>query len=326
MISIYMYVQSRKGMMMKNLHKTTALAVSSLLYVSAVCANTMMYESTALAQLLKEEMRRPEYAQEILPNNFTHVIQLLDYGTKTDQPRAYAQLVLRRMTNVLKSAHYVNAHAAQQLIAQLATALEPYIVSHRYRAFLGGKAVADFDMLERFNTCVTYHLYKKFSTEYESFKNDPGNFLDALSVDIMHIAQEETSIEQLRQTTYRFLEVMLSKMIWSPEEGQATWRTVKIIADQLAGLMEVNAIDNLEDLDDLYRTLVYRFCYFIDLTAPSLDAEFYQIVREDLKNGSLLFLETEDEDPCIETKAEVLHRTILTGQAKRHAYIKQTSR
>jgi len=313
-------------MFMKYLQTSMVIMVSSLLSMSAISAASVMYESTALAQLLKEEMRRPEYPQEILPNNFTHVIQLLEYGTKTDQPRAYAQLVLRRFSNLLKSAHYVNAHAAQELLKQLPAALEPYITSHRYRSFLGGKAVADFEMLERFNTCVTYHLYKKFSTEYEQFKNDPGTFLDALSVDIMHIAQEEVSIEQLRQTTYRFLEVLLSKMIWSPEEGQETWKTVRTISDQLAGLMEVNAIDSLEDLDDLYRTLVYRFCYFIDLTAPTLDAAFYQTVMGDLKSGGLLLIETEDEDPCIETKAEVLQRTLFSGQARRQAYLKQTTR
>lgn len=281
-----------------------------------------MQEPTALVQLLKEEMRRPEYAQEILPNNFTHIIQLLEYGTKTDQPRAYAQLVLRRFSNLLKSARYVNAHAAQQLLAQLPAALAPYVNSHRYQAFLAGKSIGDFEMLERFNACVNYHLYKKFGGDYESFKNDPASFLDALSVDIMHIAQEEVSIEQLRQTTYRFLEIMLSKLIWSPEEGIATWRTMRTVSDHLASLMEVNIIESLEDLDDLYRTLVYRFCYFVDLTAPSLDTEFYQIVREDLKSGNFLFIETEDEDPCIETKAEVLQRTFMTGQAKRQAYLK----
>lgn len=311
---------------MKYLHKTTALAVSSLLYVSSVCTGSVMYESNALAQLLKEEMRQPEYAQEILPNNFTHVIQLLEYGTKTEQPRAYAQLVLRRFSNLLKSAHYVNAHAAQQLLSQLSGALEPYIISHQYRSFLGGKPVADFEMLERFNTCVTYHLYKKFSSEYEAFKNDPGTFLDALSVDIMHIAQEEVSIEQLRQTTYRFLEIMLSKLVWSPEEGKETWAVVRGISDKLANLVEVNAIDNLEDLDDLYRTLTYRFCYFVDLTATSLDVEFYRIVTQDLKSKDLLILETEDTDTCIETKAEVLQRTLLNGQAKRQAYIRNNGR
>lgn len=311
---------------MKYLLKTSIFAASSLLCSSLFCADSVMYESNALAQLLKEEMRQPDYAREVLPNNFAHVIQLLEYGTKTDQPRAYAQLVLRRFSNLLKSAQYVNAHAAQEMLTKLTAALEPYIVSHRYRAFLGGKPVAEFEMMERFETCVTYHLYKEFSTKYENFKTDPGNFLDALAVDIMHIAQEEVSIEQLRQTTYRFLEVVLSKLIWSPTEGLATWRTVKGISDKLAGLVEINALDSLEDLDDLYRTLTYRFCYFVDLTAPSLDAEFYQTIQNEIKANNLLILETEDEDTCIETKAEVLKRTLLTGSAKRQAYIKQVAR
>lgn len=311
---------------MKYLYTGFALTLSSLLFASALCADSVMYESNALAQLLKEEMRQPDYAREVLPNNFTHVIQLLEYGTKTNQPRAYAQLVLRRFSNLLKSAQYVNAHAAQEMLSKLAVALEPYIVSHRYRSFLGGKPVAEFEMMERFETCVTYHLYKEFSTKYEDFKNDPGNFLDALSVDIMHIAQEEVSIEQLRQTTYRFLEVVLGKLVWTPAEGISTWRTVKGISDKLAGLVEINALDSLEDLDDLYRTLTYRFCYFIDLTAPSLDAEFYQTIQNEIKAKDLLILETEDVDTCIETKAEVLQRTLLTGAAKRQAYIKQVTR
>ncbi len=310
---------------MKHLHRSLIL---SICFISSTifCKSSVIYESNALAQLLRDEMRQPEYAHEILPNNFAHVIQLLEYGTKTNQPRSYAQLVLRRFTNLLKSTQYVNAHAAQQLIGQLVTSLEPYISSHQYKAFLGEKSITDFDMMERFNTMVNYHLYKKFSMEYGQFKDDPGSFLDALSIDIMHIAQEEVSIEQLRQSVYRFMEVMLSKLIWSPEEGLATWRNLKGVSDKLAALVEINALDSLEDLDDLYRTLVYRFCYFVDLTAPILDAEFYTVVQTELKSKNLLVLETEDFDTCIETKAEVLQRTMLSGYAKRQAYLKQVMR
>lgn len=307
---------------MKYLHKRLILT-GCLLTSSLFCAKSVMYESNALAQLLRDEMRQPEYARDILPNNFAHVIQLLEYGTKTNQPRSYAQLVLRRFSNLLKASQYVNAHAAQQMLDQLSQALEPYISSHRYKNCLGDKPITEFELLDRFNTCVTYHLYKKFSAEYGQFKEDPGSFLDTLSLDIMHIAQEEISIEQLRQTTYRFMEIVLGKLVWSPEEGLATWRTVNGISDKLANLVEVNALDSIEDLDDLYRTLVYRYCYFVDLTSTFFDMEFYQTIQNDVKSNNLLIFETEDFDTCIETKAEVLQRTMFSAAAKRQAHIKQ---
>ena len=61
------------------------------------------------------------------------------------------------------------------------------------------------------------------------------------------------------------------------------------------------------------------------LSQLNVDSEFFDAVHYDLKTKDLLMLETEDDDSCIETKAEVLIRTLFTAQAKRQAYIKLNS-
>ena len=269
------------------------------------------------------EVKKPEFQKEILPHDFTCFIDLLQYGNKTRQSRAYTYSLVKLFSNILKGSEYVNAYAFSTLLEQLPNTLKDYFIVRKAENYLGNKTLYDVDMLDRFKEVVNAMLYTKFTSEFEVFKKEPGEFLDNLSGEIMQIAEEEMSIEQLRQSIIRFLEIGLSKLVWSPEDEGKTWKSVKTVSHQLATLVDNNILVDVNDLDDLFWTLVYRYCYFLDITGSDLSIEFYEKVKSDIAGQQLLFLELEEqEDRLVESKASYLTRSLLQAEAKCRAYKK----
>ena len=166
-------------------------------------------------------------------------------------------------------------------------------------------------------------LYSRFISQFKSFKDNPVDFLDSLSHDIVTtIDQREitppadpTHAEELRKVTLMFLETGLSRLIWNPADLDETWRSVKRIADDLSKLFDHNVIVDQEDLNDLFRTLIERYCLFIDITGADLPIDFFDRVKQDIEAQSLLFLDLEEEDD-VESKAERLMRSLVHAQQK----------
>ena len=65
-----------------------------------------------------------------------------------------------------------------------------------------------------------------------------------------------------------FLEIAMAKLIWSPEEHEKIWENVKAISRQLEVLIQHNILNDANDLDDLYWTLIHRFCFFLEIAIP----------------------------------------------------------
>ena len=91
--------------------------------------------------------------------------------------------------------------------------------------------------------------------------------------------------------------------------------SVKVIAKNLTTLKEHNII-NQDDLDDLFKSLLERFCHFLDLAGSDLSVEVIQKIKEDIASGNLMFLELEEQEDFMETKSERLGRSIIQTEAK----------
>ena len=270
---------------------------------------------------LQKELKTPQYCKEILPNNFSYLTDLLQYGNDVGQPRAYIRSVFKLFSNLLKGAEYVNAYAFSDLIDQFPSLIKQHLTAQESRTYLNNTALYDANMFDRFKATVNNMLYMKFSTEYEAFKQNPEQFLENISNDIVKTVQEEVSIEQLRQGVIRFCEVGLGKLIWSPEDQEKTWHCVKSISNRLATLLEHNILDDVNDLDDLYWTLVHRYCFFIDITNADMPVKFYQNVKNDIASQQLLLFELDEQDTnFIEPKIQFLTRTLLNAEAKSRAF------
>lgn len=269
---------------------------------------------------IQHHMKMPAYTREILPNDFSHVSHLLTFGTQNQQPPLYLRSVIKSFTNLLKRSPYVNAVAFSKLLEDLPEQLLPYFSLPVSRSYITDTRLYDAAFADRFKITINSALYGKFSTEYESFRQDPEAFLRTLSTDITTLAQEEMVQEQVRQSLIRFCEVALSKLIWDPTAHEATWFTTKRIGEQLARLLECNILDDTNDLEDLHATLLNRYCYFIDITSTDMPSSFFAAIKNDLKSNDIVLFALAEQDGILESKLAYMQRTLIEAEtaAYRH--------
>jgi hypothetical protein len=253
--------------------------------------------SVGVNRYLKEIFNEPLYAEEFLPNNFAHLLELLQ---KKNQTPDYIKSVFRLFTNKLKASGYVNAYSCDEMIVQLPSLLKKYFVIDQARQFESTKEI------------IHELMYSSLSTQFDQFKAAPSAFLTELSAKI------EEAVE-LRKVIVLFLETALSKLVWSPQEHNESWKSIKTISDHLADLYEHQLITDVEDLNSLYITLVERYCVFLDIANPYLTSEFYQTVKNDITTESIGMFAVAEQEKHLETKAQRLLRATLMGQARTQA-------
>lgn len=268
---------------------------------------------------IQQQMRKTEYAREILPNDFSYLLHLLQFGLKNQQSSLFLRSVTKSFTNILKRSRYVNAIAFSQLLEELPQYILPYFTLPISQTYLSNTALHDITFVDRFKASVNNMLYVKFSTEYESFRQDPTSFLQTISGTIVTIAQEELMQEQARQGIIRFCELALSKLIWDPAEQERTWSTTKKIAEQIVQLLEYNILDDTNDVEDLHLTLLNRYCYVIEIAATHMSPSFYSAIKNDLTSNIVLFALAE-QDNFLESKLSYMQRILIEAETALYRY------
>lgn len=292
--------------------KRNQLTVPQEQDIFAQLAQPITLTPDGIKNFLRHTYNHHDYALEFLPNNFSHLLQFLRKGQETHQKRAYVQSVFRLFTNKLKAGSYVNAYAFSDMLEELPKLIEEYFV-----VLKSGKSN------EHMHEHINEMLYSRFLSQFKSFKNNPVEFLDSLSHDIVTTIEEQheanptdpIGVEELRKTILMFLEVGLSKLIWNPEDQDDTWRSVKNIADDLSALFEHNIIVDQDDLNDLFRSLIERYCFFIDVTGSDFTPEFFDRVKQDIETNPLLLFNLEEEEE-VESKKQRLTRSLSQAQQK----------
>ena len=159
-------------------------------------------------------------------------------------------------------------------------------------------------------------LYCKFSAEYAEFKQSPEEFLQQISEEIALVNQHTINLDKLRNTIVRFLELTLSKVLWAPEDHVHTWGSVKEISQGLTVLFERGVLEDVNDLDDLFWSLIHRYTYFLDIVGSLMQSHLYDEINNDIAAHSLLLLTLPEQDSFILDKASVLSRAIERVQEK----------
>lgn len=77
------------------------------------------FTTSGLQCYLKHVYNHPKYAQDVLPNDFSHIIQFLEYGKNSNQTEEYTISVLRLFHQKFFSLEYVNAVQLSKLIEAL---------------------------------------------------------------------------------------------------------------------------------------------------------------------------------------------------------------
>ena len=266
-----------------------------------------------IKNFLQHVYNRSEYA-EILPTNLSHIMQMLQHGKKNNQSRAYVKSVIKLFGNKLKGVSHINAYAYSFMLADFPDLLGNY--------FLIKRSANLYKYKETLNTI----LYQTFLAKYDFFKQSPQEFFDVLSQEIIETLQhdlpmlsDDISTEELRHTIVRFLEIGINKLIWHPKEHDKIWTSVKTISHQLEALMEHNIIDDANELDDLFWTLIHRFCFFLDVAHDLLPVKFFEAIKNDITTEQLLLVELEEQEALITSKRDHLLHVIRRNLARKQA-------
>ncbi len=255
----------------------------------------------------------PQYRRDILPYNLHHMTQLIEHGIHRTQGKSYTQSIIRLFHNALKSSMYLNADAFSTSIEQITP-----LLSSIFTPILA-------DTTQSMKKHISDLLYTQLIDSFTQFKEDPDAIINDISEEIAcHTADPTTlfgdiSIHELRKTVMTFLEQSLSKLIWNPKTSTKSWESVKHIAQQLQAMQTENIIADEEDLNDLYITLVERYCLFMDLNTPYLEIPFYETVRKEVTTDQLPFLCLAEQEPFLEKKYERILRALMECEAKTRA-------
>jgi len=170
-------------------------------------------------------------------------------------------------------------------------------------------------------------LLENFTDKFEQFQVEPDIFISRISRDITDIVksrvmfmQQEEEERQLREKfrnmIIRFSDLMLNKMIWYEEYYERIWPTVTSVADNLHRLGTRGILNDQDNLDELWDSLVRRFVWFLDFKGASLPVEFYEQIEDDLNSNSQLFLVLDEQDDGIVTKKDMIREAIIRAKAK----------
>jgi hypothetical protein len=274
-----------------------------------VFCRPVRFTRSGMRCFLKHTFSRREYAEELLPHNFGHFIEFLEFGKESKQNMLYIQSTIRLFSNKVKSCEYVCIDTVDNLLDRLPGLLESYFVKKPVSLFAEAK-----------NT-IKRILYSTFLSKFSFFKQNPDTFFDELSSDILtelgatNFVQTYVDKEQLRQNIIRFLELTLNKVIWTPLDQEEVWTSVKAVASRLEDLVK-HEIINQDELDDLFQSLLERFLHFLDLAGADLDPHVITLIEKDIESGNLLFLQLEEQEEYLQPKVERLHKALKKLEAK----------
>jgi hypothetical protein len=245
------------------------------------------------------------------PKLLSHTKQLVAWSSKHHQSHDYMNSSLKFFLNSAKRVPCFNARSISGMLDNFETHLKAYMHPIKQGK---GSAWYDKNLFDRFTEAVRAQLILGLSNNFDSFKKDPEIILSQLALEIAAVAQEEHTIEQLRHTIIRFLELSLGKIVWSPLDQEKSWESLKTISNQLARLMKADIIQEVADLDDLLWTAVERYCLFIELTGSTLSDTFYAKVKHELAHENILFVALGEQNDCMRSKGMHLMQTIETAQ------------
>ncbi len=271
------------------------------------------FSQEGLHVFFKRTFNRDLYGNSLLPLTFIHVIDFLEYGRTIKNPRSFAVSVLDIFLTRFKRAQWANAYAILQLLENLPRLLGP----------LCGEPVDSLDYLKH-QKAVKEYLYAALLTGFGELKKNPDAFLDKVSYDITALIAEpklddEASIHELHHVTVRFLESILDKLIFDLREQEYVWKTVKLIAEHLELLLGAHILPDVKTLNQLYWSLLERFCYALETMGSLVSHDTYQAIKNDLAQPSIPLLLLEEQEDFLTPKLTRLKKAITDGEIKARA-------
>lgn len=267
------------------------------------------YTRSGIQCWLKHTFNDYAYGQRFLPFNLSHLEQFLSYADENEQPRLYSQSVLRLFTQKLKTSPYINAYALSESLDPIYQSLQPKCNIEKEKR----------KQKQALKKCIYSYLLKEFAT----LKTNPDEALDVLSENILNTLDDENldiPIFELQSALYIFLEVALSKIIWSINDLNEVWPNIKQLAYDLEIYHESNLISQ-ENLDALFWSLLSKFAYFIEINTPELPQEFFKSIVNEIDHSHNHLWTLPEQEAFITTKYDYLRKLLVSASIANKAYV-----
>jgi hypothetical protein len=111
--------------------------------------------------------------------------------------------------------------------------------------------------------------------------------------------------------------------MWDHTSYESIWESILTIANSIQMLGVNGIIEYVDDLDDIFWSLTYRFCYFLDLVGSGLPTSFHENIENDIDSGVIFFLELPEQDEGIKSKKQILKEALLKAKIKAIAFEKR---
>ncbi len=255
------------------------------------------------------------YARDVLPNDFCHFIQCLDYTQRRFDDYAHACHVVRLFTHKLRACTYVSAEAFDAMLDETAPIMRRYLEGARQK------------VLTAMKTSINDALYDAFLSKFSQFRQAPEDFLAELSDGIALAVYDErkllgeTTISDFITDVLLFFDLALGKLLWHPVQGIKTWHVTTSIADKLTHIAKHSVLSS-DQLATLHDALFERYCFFLDVVGQDLPLSFFADLANDPHVQRSALLCAEPLEPCLETRKERFGYVLCQAEFKARAHEK----
>ncbi len=261
----------------------------------------LVFTDEGISSFFNHSFNREEYGKEFLPHNLGHLGQIIRHGQSHGLSKEFTEGAFRLFHQKLKSCPYVSAPAIELFLNENTPYLELQLAKQEFGLW---KEIKDL-------------LIERFKSQFSFLQDNPLGFFDYVAKELDEkINTNVISPERARATLVRFLNSALDKIIWSPDDQEKTWESFKKIGNSLHYLHTAQVIPDHLDINDLYWSLIERYCYFLELVGTKLNLETCQLMKHDLAEKKIDWLLISEQEKGITTKLEKIAHAILETETR----------
>lgn len=279
----------------------------------------LMHEvDRALREFIAHHYDQPAYPR-ILTHNHRHFLSMLERLSsfpltmlELSTRQEYAQTILKLFNDKLKATEFIDYAQAEHTLRTTGNLLAEYLAPSNAKLSL--TTIEQLieqtiqGILRQSGPMLTHVIPSALSPFLAKAEKKR-------QIARLHAHSDEW---HLRMLITRFVDTLLSKTMWDHHQHERIWPSFIHLAHAIKKLTDSRIIIDVDTYDSLLWALVYRFCYFVELTGSALPLDFYDNIRFELASGSCAFLAREQDD--IATKQEIIERTLHIGKTKALAF------
>lgn len=262
------------------------------------------FTEKGLTTFFKQTFNNPHY-KELLPYSFSHFVQCIRFGKRTEQPTDYYERIIRLFIQKTKVCPFVTACAFERMITRTTPLFIEITLPH------------ELPLWQR----IKESLSTSFSDYFGLLKSEPDEFFEFLGRSLAdNEYQKKYSEDKIKELLLRFFATTIDKIVWTPHDQKEVWNSFKTIGNSLFFLHEKKVIPDIQDVNELYHGLIERFCYFLELSGTALEPSVLADIKQDLLHCSLSWLAIPELEDALEAKTERLLNALIATQLRQKAH------